>query len=511
MAAIRFGLIGRYLRPHRRMVLLGMAALVVVNLLSVSIPLLVRGVIDDLQDGFSVADVLRQALLIISLATVMGAVRLWSRMLVFGVGRQVEAELKQRIFDHMLRQEPGWVQTTGSGEVISRATSDVENVRRLLGFAVLSLTNTALAYALTLPAMLAIDPWLSLAAVGLYPLMLVIVRLFGGRMMKQQRRQQEALAQLSDLIQEDLRADLRWWGIGAAPQLGGCWLWRSPGRFVVALRALEAADGEQDAALVARLRDYAERDRHLWRYETGCRRGALGHRREIYRIFARRLADQAAFVAIEDLDLRDFVEHPAVEDGAPTTTPSDRGRVEAGLSELRQAMRSALGDRLIEIVPENTTRTCCSCGARCQWDQAAELEHRCETCGVSWDQDENAAENIRARGEIARAARDVLAAENGDVSKTSKRKERFAAGKQRIKEERSRTRHGQSQLDGLRSRQRLASPEGTGRLTDRASSMAYDRDAPVWRGRAVPPAAGQSQLDDLRSRHSMRRPRPART
>ena len=204
MAAIRFGLIGRYLRPHRRTVLLGMAALVVVNLLSVSIPLLVRGVIDDLQDGFSVADVLRQALLIISLATVMGAVRLWSRMLVFGVGRQVEAELKQRIFDHMLRQEPGWVQTTGSGEVISRATSDVENVRRLLGFAVLSLTNTALAYALTLPAMLAIDPWLSLAAVGLYPLMLVIVRLFGGRMMQQQRRQQEALAQLSDLIQEDL-------------------------------------------------------------------------------------------------------------------------------------------------------------------------------------------------------------------------------------------------------------------------------------------------------------------
>jgi ATP-binding cassette subfamily B protein len=69
---------------------------------------------------------------------------------------------------------------------------------------VLSLTNTALAYALTLPAMLAIDPLLSLAAVGLYPLMLATVRLFGGRMMKQQRRQQESLAQLSDLIQEDL-------------------------------------------------------------------------------------------------------------------------------------------------------------------------------------------------------------------------------------------------------------------------------------------------------------------
>ena len=204
MAAIRFGLIQRYLRPYRRTVLLGVAALVVVNLLSVTIPLMVRGVIDDLQDGFTYSDVLRQAGIIVVLATLMGGVRLVSRMLVFGVGRQVEAQLKQKIFDHMLRQEPGWVQSTGSGEVISRATSDVENVRRLLGFAVLSLTNTALAYALTLPAMLAIDPLLSLAAVGLYPLMLTTVRLFGGRMMRQQRRQQEALAELSDLIQEDL-------------------------------------------------------------------------------------------------------------------------------------------------------------------------------------------------------------------------------------------------------------------------------------------------------------------
>jgi ATP-binding cassette subfamily B protein len=204
MAALRLGLIRRYLRPHRRTVLLGIGVLVVVNLLSVALPLLVRGVIDDLQDGFSFSDVLRQAALIIGLATLMGGMRLWSRMLVFGVGRQVEADLKQRIFEHMLRQEPGWVQTTGSGEVISRATSDVENVRRLLGFAVLSLTNTALAYALTLPAMLAIDPLLSLAALGLYPLMLLTVRLFGGRMMRQQRQQQQSLAKLSDLIQEDL-------------------------------------------------------------------------------------------------------------------------------------------------------------------------------------------------------------------------------------------------------------------------------------------------------------------
>ena len=209
MAAMRLDLIGRYLRPHRRTVLLGALALVVVNILSVTIPMEVRRIIDELQEGFSYDLVLRQAGLIVLLATTMGGVRLLSRQLVFGVGRQVEVELRQRLFDHILRQEPSWVQTTGSGDVISRATSDVENIRRLLGFAILSLTNTLLAYSLTLPAMFTIDPWLTLAAIGPYPVMLTVVRLFGGRMMKQKRRQQENLSGLSDLIQEDLS------GIGA--------------------------------------------------------------------------------------------------------------------------------------------------------------------------------------------------------------------------------------------------------------------------------------------------------
>jgi ATP-binding cassette subfamily B protein len=209
MRALRLDLIARYLGPHRREVALGVVALVVVNLLSTAFPLLVRRIIESLKDGFSQRELLVEAALILALATVMGLVRLASRVLVFGIGRQVEADLKQRIFDHVLCQEPSFVQGMGSGEVISRATSDVENVRRLLGFALLSLANTALAYAMTLPAMLLINPGLSLAAVGLYPLMLVTVRLFGGRMMRQQRRLQESLASLSDLIQEDIS------GIGA--------------------------------------------------------------------------------------------------------------------------------------------------------------------------------------------------------------------------------------------------------------------------------------------------------
>ena len=204
MAAFRIDLIGRYLRPHKKNLLLGALALLVVNVLSVTIPMEVKTIVDDLKEGFSINDVLNQAVWIICLASGMGLFRLLSRQLVFGVGRQVEVELRQSLFDQMLKQEPGWVQEIGSGEVISRATSDVENIRRLLGFTILSLTNAALAYCFTLPAMLAIDPWLTVAAIALYPLMLGTVGLFGGRMVRQRRRQQETLSELSDLIQEDL-------------------------------------------------------------------------------------------------------------------------------------------------------------------------------------------------------------------------------------------------------------------------------------------------------------------
>ncbi len=204
MAALQVDLIKKYLKPHYKALILGGICLVIVNLLSVTIPMEVSRIVDSLQEGFTLNDVLNQSLWIIILASLMACVRLISRQLVFGVGRQVEVDLRQKLFDHMLIQDPGWVQEIGSGEVISRATSDVENIRRLLGFAILSLTNTLLAYSLTIPAMIAIDPWLTLVSISLYPIMLGTVGLFGGRMVRQRKRQQEALSRLSELIQEDL-------------------------------------------------------------------------------------------------------------------------------------------------------------------------------------------------------------------------------------------------------------------------------------------------------------------
>tara|TARA_Y100001968_G_scaffold3321_1_gene2813 strand:+ start:2830 stop:4581 length:1752 start_codon:yes stop_codon:yes gene_type:complete len=204
MTGLRVDLIKDYLRPHKKELLIGGLCLIFVNILSVAIPMEVKNIVDELKKGFTFSDVVNHSTWLILLATVMGGVRLISRQLVFGVGRQIEVSLRQKLFDHMLGQDPAWVQKIGTGEVITRATSDLENIRRLLGFTILSLTNTFLAYTFTLPAMLSIDPLLTFLAISIYPVLLGTVGLFGGRMVKQRKRQQEALSELSELIQEDL-------------------------------------------------------------------------------------------------------------------------------------------------------------------------------------------------------------------------------------------------------------------------------------------------------------------
>ena len=204
MNNLKLNIIKKYLKPFKRELLLGAITLLIVNILSVIIPLEVKNIIDQLQNGFSSNFIISKSFLLIILATIMGIIRLSSRQIVFGIGRKVEVKLRQKLFDHLLIQDPDWIQKMGSGDIIARATSDVENVRRLLGFTVLSLCNIILAYSLTIPSMFAINKILTISSLLIFPIILAIVGLFGGRMVNQRRLQQEALSKLSDLIQEDL-------------------------------------------------------------------------------------------------------------------------------------------------------------------------------------------------------------------------------------------------------------------------------------------------------------------
>ncbi|MBD1809536.1 ABC transporter ATP-binding protein [Microcoleus sp. FACHB-SPT15] len=204
MANSRLQKLLAYLRPHWQQATLGIVALLIVNGIGVYIPLLIRDSIDELRQAVSFDYIWRFVLLILILSSVMWVIRMASRILLFGLGRQVEFDLKQKIFQHLLTLEPSYFSTNTAGDLINRATSDVDNIRRLLGFAVLSLANTVFAYALTLPVMMSISLRLTVLAIAVYPFMLITVQLFSENLRNQQLTVQEELSSLSELIQEDM-------------------------------------------------------------------------------------------------------------------------------------------------------------------------------------------------------------------------------------------------------------------------------------------------------------------
>jgi ATP-binding cassette, subfamily B, multidrug efflux pump len=204
MANSRLKKLLAYLQPHREKALWGIVSLFIVNALGTYIPILIRNSIDDLQIALNIDKIFYYAMLIFILASIMWGIRMASRILLFGVGRKVEFDLKQKIFEHILTLEASYFAENTIGDLINRATSDVENIRRLVGFAVLSLANTIFAYAMTLPAMLFINVKLTILAISVYPLMLILVKVFSDKLRFQQLQVQENLSTISDLIQEDM-------------------------------------------------------------------------------------------------------------------------------------------------------------------------------------------------------------------------------------------------------------------------------------------------------------------
>ncbi|MEL6815307.1 MAG: ABC transporter ATP-binding protein [Cyanobacteria bacterium J06598_3] len=193
-----------YLRPHQQKVLLGLISLLVVNALGVSIPLIIGYIVDELTVTFTFERLLRYVLLVLVLASIMWVIRMASRIFLFGAGRQVEFDLKQRIFEHLLTLEPAYFSRNTIGDLINRATSDVDNIRRLLGFAVLSMANTLFAYVMIVPAMVRLNASVAFFSLAVYPFMFGVVAIFGDRLRREQLDVQEEISDLSDLIQEDM-------------------------------------------------------------------------------------------------------------------------------------------------------------------------------------------------------------------------------------------------------------------------------------------------------------------
>ncbi len=193
-----------YLKPNTTALLLGIGSLLVTNLLGVYIPWRIKDTVDSLGKGINNASLATNCLWLVGLAIVMLGVRVYSRQLLFGIGRQVEFSIKKRLFEHLLQMAPSYFGQNSAGDLISRATNDVDNIRRLLGFSVLSIVNTFFAYLFTLPLMIALDGQLTFLSMLVYPIMLSVVLVFSSRLREEQLAVQEEIGDVSNLIQEDL-------------------------------------------------------------------------------------------------------------------------------------------------------------------------------------------------------------------------------------------------------------------------------------------------------------------
>lgn len=135
---------------------------------------------------------------------------------------------------------------------------------------------------------------------------------------------------------------------------------------------------------------WARRDRHLYQWERDEYSSVLRARREIYRLWARKIAACYDSCLIEAFDMRSVVKRDPDKDDIPAAR---HYRFLVGPHYLRAEVKSVFGKACEVLKPAKRTLTCHACGHLCKWDKARELRHDCESCGAAWDQDSNNSKN----------------------------------------------------------------------------------------------------------------------
>jgi ATP-binding cassette subfamily B protein len=194
----------RYLRPYRPRYLAGVACLILGAAFSLAIPWTVKEAVDAMAAGADHGVLVASAGLILVLAVLHGLARLGSRFSIIGAGQWVEHDLRRDLYACFLRLPAAFYHVRRTGDLMSRATSDITNVRALAGFGAVMLLQTTFAFVGALAAMLTIDPWLTLCAVAPTPILVAAIKRFSHAVDEQSTRVQEQLGELSAKVQENL-------------------------------------------------------------------------------------------------------------------------------------------------------------------------------------------------------------------------------------------------------------------------------------------------------------------
>jgi ATP-binding cassette, subfamily B, bacterial len=138
------------------------------------------------------------------------------RYFAFLQGRRTERELRERMFEHILRLPFAFHDRTQTGELMSRSNADLQQIQNLITMVPLTLSNVLTVLAATV-ILVSIHPLLALLALGPLPVINVLGRKFSERLHPAVRGLQEETAQLASVVEESVAGVRVVKGFGAEP------------------------------------------------------------------------------------------------------------------------------------------------------------------------------------------------------------------------------------------------------------------------------------------------------
>jgi ATP-binding cassette subfamily B protein len=157
-----------YFKRYHTLVALGLLCVILGNLFQLSGPQILKRGIDSLTAGRPLGGVAVLALALVGVAIGTGASRFVMRLLLNGVSRRIETDLRGDLYAHLERQPPAFYHTHPTGDLMALATNDIGAIRMVAGPAIMYLVETLTRLAMAVPLMGQID-W-RLTGLGLIPM-----------------------------------------------------------------------------------------------------------------------------------------------------------------------------------------------------------------------------------------------------------------------------------------------------------------------------------------------------
>ncbi len=199
-----WGRLWPYLARYRRSFAIGFLCIVTATAIQQLSPWVLKQAVDDLAAGVTRGKLAYYALLLLALAIVGGFFRYLMRRIVIGISRHIEYDLRNDFFQHLERFPLSFYQANRTGDLMSRATNDLNAVRMMIGPSVMYSASTILTFVIAITMMLTIDPWLTMVALVPLPFVSISVKVFGSAIHRRFEAIQAQLSDISAVVQEAL-------------------------------------------------------------------------------------------------------------------------------------------------------------------------------------------------------------------------------------------------------------------------------------------------------------------